>query len=209
MIKGNFERVFWAVYGVMAAGLGLAILVISLSKTSLRIMATDARCEAYKNDPVMIERRDSEGNVIQDVYRLPTTGILPTNPLYGFKRLRDMLWLTLSFNKLEKGRMGLFVADKKMAEAVKLAGEQRVDLAIDISEEAVSNWQIAYDSVKQVGEDNPDRLQLMRQMRMATKVYKQIIDSFCGTFGMENNKYGHLLDEVKGINEEIEKNLEI
>lgn len=197
-------------YTLVAVGLAVGILTVSLGRTSLNIMAKDGRCELDKNNPVMIDRVDADGNTIQDSYKLPTVGMLPTNPLYGFRRIRDFLWLAMSFSAVEHSRMALFIADKKMAEAIALNDTQKIDLAMDFALEAVENLGTAHRDLKKVDKKtNDDALQIARQTKLAGRVYLKIIGSFCGTFDMENSKYGHLLEVANVINNEIQNDPEI
>src|ERR1035437_474186 len=66
---------------------------------------------------------------IRDVqYDLPYTGILPDNPLYFLKALRDNILNSLITDPLKKARFDLLMADKRLGGAVDLINKDKDDL---------------------------------------------------------------------------------
>lgn len=64
-------------------------------------------------------------------YMLPYPGILPDNPLYKIKVLRDKIWIAITQDPVKKARLYLLFADKKIAMAKALAQKNKFTLARD------------------------------------------------------------------------------
>ena len=62
-------------------------------------------------------------------YQLPYPGILPDNPLYVFKEMRDSIQVMMAGSPLEKAKAQLQIADKNMAAAVELSAKGKHQLA--------------------------------------------------------------------------------
>ncbi|MCX7997038.1 MAG: DUF5667 domain-containing protein [Patescibacteria group bacterium] len=76
-------------------------------------------------------------------YQLPYPGILPDNPLFFLKRIRDSIQLATVSSPLEKACINLQLADKDMAAGVELSrkgkhklAEERMTVAQDRVEQA-------------------------------------------------------------------------
>jgi hypothetical protein len=66
-------------------------------------------------------------------YMLPYPGILPDNPLYKIKLLRDKIWIAITKDPVKKSRLYLLFADKKIAAAKALAQKNEFTLARNIA----------------------------------------------------------------------------
>src|SRR3989338_6920091 len=62
-------------------------------------------------------------------YQLPYPGILPDNPLYNLKTLRDKVWSFLISNPSKKAEFDLLQADKRLSVAIALFDLKKYDLA--------------------------------------------------------------------------------
>ncbi len=62
-------------------------------------------------------------------YQLPYPGLLPDNPLYVFKEMRDNMQVMTAPGPLEKSKAQLQIADKNMAAAVELSAKGKHQLA--------------------------------------------------------------------------------
>src|SRR3990167_3132956 len=102
---------YW-LYAMMALGLSGWVLLVSLSRMSLTVLAEQSSYESARNTPIALNTL--EDNTTQ-IYKLPTASMLPTNPIYAFKVLRDWLWVNFSLGFIKKSEISLLIADKKMA----------------------------------------------------------------------------------------------
>jgi len=123
---------------VVAGVLAIVVLFISISRASLDTAATKGKDLGIRNLPIEYEM---DGN--KQIYKLPQARMLPDDPLYIFKRIRDFLWIEFTTGKQAKSEVALFIADKKMAETDKLLSENKTNLALLTSREAFNKLQYA------------------------------------------------------------------
>ncbi|MFQ5451980.1 MAG: DUF5667 domain-containing protein [Candidatus Paceibacterota bacterium] len=83
----------------------------------------------YAQDEVKIESKDVQ-------YELPYPGILPDNPLYFLKSMRDRLWIFFTRDNNKKAELLLHISDKKTRMAILLSQKGKWDLATDTTQEA-------------------------------------------------------------------------
>jgi len=69
-------------------------------------------------------------------YILPNPGILPGNPLYPLKMIRDRIGLSLTFGSTRKALLLLHFADKRIAAAQKLLSIGQLDKAVETATKA-------------------------------------------------------------------------
>lgn len=69
-------------------------------------------------------------------YVLPHPGLLPTNPIYSFKMLRDKVGLMVTINPNKKAQLLLHYADKRIAAARSLSQKGIADIAISTATKA-------------------------------------------------------------------------
>lgn len=82
-----------------------------------------------KSQPISIEER----NV---VYQLPHPGMLPDNPFYFAKEVRDSMAQVATRDALRKSELALVVSDRKAAESLSLAQKGKDTLALQTITEA-------------------------------------------------------------------------
>lgn len=133
MTKYGRENNSWWMVLIMAF-LALSILFVSISRASLEIATSIDNRETLRKIP--IECGDF-------IYKLPHARTLPTSKIYFLKRFRDWLWLNFTSEAKGKSEVALFIADKKMAEALRLfeLGENKI--ALETSLEAVNKLKYA------------------------------------------------------------------
>lgn len=171
--------------------LGAAILIVSISRAGLEIMAKEDNEGKLRVRPVMVDNKM--------IYNLPEAGIMPGNLLYGFKKIRDTLWEELSFGSTRKGKVLLLMADKKMAETRALIEKGDERRALKSGSEAVNKLKYARKLVAETEELVVEKEQLTKQIEEASTAYKEIIK------GINNPKLQQEIDDIK---EEQEKSNE-
>lgn len=75
----------------------------------------------------------------RSAYTLPYPGILPDNPFYKIKVLRDKIWLSLIYDPAKKAHLYLLFADKKLAAAKLLAQKGNIKLAEEMALKGENN----------------------------------------------------------------------
>lgn len=168
--------------------LGGTILIVSISRAGLEIMAKEDNEGKLRVQPVMVEDRT--------IYNLPEVGIMPGNLLYGFKKIRDTLWEKFSQESTRKGQIQLLMADKKMAETRALINKGDKRRALKSGSEAINKLKYARKLVTETEEFVIEKEQLSKQIQEASIAYKEIIK------GIDNPK---LLQEIDDIKKEQEK----
>ena len=178
------------IYGVVALTVGLIVLAVSIMRTSFKIMAKDMDCNSFRIKPVYFKTDDQEA----ETYKLPEVGMLPDNPFYGFKKIRDYLWWITTRKEEKKAELALLLADKKMAEVLKLTANGATNKAIETAEEAVEKLMAADELAK----DD----QLKGKIYTAGLAYREIVSGFCGSFEIDETGYLELVDKLDRWNEE-------
>jgi hypothetical protein len=117
-------------------------------------------------------------------YTLPWTGILPDNPLYFLKALRDNMYGLLITDPLEKSQYDLLMADKRLGAAEILVNEGKVDLAITTLSKSGNYFYLAIQqaaAAKKQGENNDE---IVSKLLTASLKHQQVI------FNMEQKTRG-------------------
>lgn len=165
---GSFRN---AIIGCSAAVLfGLAILLMSIfSVTNPEAVfpQTDAT-ESAQYEEV------SPSPAVQ--YYLPYPGILPDNPLYKVKALRDKVRWWLTFDEGKKAERELLYADKRINAAIALIEGGKVDLGVDTATKAEKYLeQAVYRTIKlkKIGQDMGS---LMLTLEKASAKHAEILE---------------------------------
>jgi len=123
---------------IMACFLAIGVLFVSISRASLDVaLNNDKNREMRKT---AIEATDEEEVF---TYKIPQVWVLPDNSLYGIKTLRDYVWLHFTPRGAKRSEIALFIADKKISEAKRLLTENKTQMAIEASKEALNKLKYA------------------------------------------------------------------
>lgn len=116
----------------------LCTLVIVLAHTIV-----DTPVYAQKVSQVVeIKAKDIE-------YTLAYPGILPDNPLYALKELRNGMWVFFTRDNLKKAELLLLFSDKKANAALLLSQKGKWDLAIESMTEGEKEFLYAVNAMRQ------------------------------------------------------------
>jgi hypothetical protein len=113
--------------------------------------------------------------VLNVQYTLPYTGILPDNPLYFLKALRDNVLNLFITDPVQKANYDLLMADKRIGAASSLLDKGNVDLAITTLSKSGNYFYLAIQQAtiaKQQGE-NTDAV--LGKMLTASLKHQQVI----------------------------------
>lgn len=140
------------------------------------------------------------------LYNLPYPGILPDNPLYIVKAIRDQLLIFGTRDNIKKAELYLLLSDKRIAMAVALAKKGKEKQAIEVAGKAEKYFikipQLLTDAKKQ-GSGNPPGS--IVTLKLSNAKHREILETFLKEFpqGLSDSINGILL-----INQQIEKSLE-
>lgn len=164
--------------------LGGGILYLSLSRVGLEVLAKESASGKLGQRVVYIE---SDSN---KTYRLPVPGLLPTNPLYWAKELRNTSWLSVA-NKEQKVDILMALADKNWAEMLELWEKGETVKAIVVGEKAIGRLEKA-DSLISLSKISPRRAEQENKLREAGRAYEKILTKIGGSEGESERLFERL-----------------
>lgn len=137
---------------------------------------------------------DSARAIPQHVnYELPYPGILPDNPFYFIKVVRDTIVKALINDPYKKAQFSLLTSQKRMYAGELLVKKGKTQLAFDTIEKSNNYLDDALSSIKETKKLNPKNPD---------------INPFLELFNTVTLKYGEILDEIKPmVNSSYQKNL--
>jgi len=185
--------------------IGLAILFVSVARAGLSLMAQDGDMDQLRNEEVKFLVTFDDGETASGTYKLPQAGMLPSNVFYGFKKVRDYIWMSLSGGE-EKVRLSVLMADKKIAEFQKLTEKGERGMAVESGNEAIDKLEYANGLVMGTKNADAQSKQIRKQILWAGLAYGEIFHRNEKEFQIDSEKYTKLLTRIDGWNKQQEKN---
>jgi hypothetical protein len=195
----NLKR---GVFGVLCVVVGVLILAVSIAKATLDINAKDDNADRLRSNQFNFVVKNNNGTTESISYSLPTVSMLPSNPLYGFKRVRDYLWIQFAKGFVSKSKIGLLIADKKMAEARMLAENNQMKMAIETIKDAFDQLKSAYETLNYEAVETDEIRQLKIKEYEAGLAYVEILKPMGEAFDLDTEKYSQLVNDLNKWNEE-------
>lgn len=140
------------------------------------------------------------------VYDLPYPGILPDNPLYFLKAIRDKAIDILTRDQIQKARLYLLFSDKRVNMSILLSKKGKQKLATTTLSKAEKYFEPIPNLLKQSktqGVSPPE--ELVFRLRLSNSKHREIIQSYIKTFPQGEIEY---LNTLLKLNEKIKKDLE-
>jgi hypothetical protein len=122
--------------------------------------------------------------VLNVEYTLPYPGILPDNPLYFLKALRDNVQNLLITDPVQKSTYDLLMADKRLGAADDLLSKGKVDLAITTLLKSGNYFDLAIQQAATAKTQGTNVNDLLGRLRTASLKQQQVI------FTMEQDAKG-------------------
>lgn len=150
---------------------------------------------------------ETETQEPEQEYTLPYPGILPDNPLYALKMVRDRIVGFLISDPLKKAEFNLLQADKRLAAAMSLMQKQGKE---DIAEETVSKaenyLEQAIIKAKEAKQRRMETGDMSRRLFQSAKKHQQVIQGFVKKAkGAEKEKFTQLENRTKKLENIAEK----
>lgn len=140
------------------------------------------------------------------VYNLPYPGILPDNPLYIVKAVRDQLLIFGTRDNVKKAQLYLLLSDKRMAMAILLAKKGKEKQAIDTASKGEKYFfeipGLLIDAKKQGSGSSSE---FVDTLKLSNAKHKEILDTFLKELPQGLNDS---INSVLQINAQIQKKLE-
>ncbi len=201
------QRLFSVVLSSLLLLLAVLILFISLVRATLSQVRGSLTPTSYKNtlltlNIAQINASDAPSDEQVVNYNLPSPGILPTNPFYGFKRIRDYFWILFTRESIARGKLELMMADKKLSEANALIPDGKVRHGYESLDDSLRYLDESYTSVKSAVDKPEERNQLLLQIRNAGIAYEQIINNMGSSVtNPEEDKKDIMLEKIRTWND--------
>lgn len=181
------------------------VLGISLARASLEILAQELNSDKIGNNPFSFVIDYGDGQTEVGSYKLPEVATLPTNPMYGLKRVRDYFWLLLS-RGVNKNKLALLMADKKVEETRQLWRMNKNDEALTAGNEAMDKLEYANQLVLASGDNTDQNKQIAKQIYMAGFAYNEVFKLGSNAFDLDAQKYQQLINRNEEWNKTQKEN---
>ena len=119
---------------------------------------------------------NKDNGVIPEIeYQLPYPGrILPDNPLWPLKALRDKLWLLVTLNRSRQAELMLLFADKRLVSSKILFENGKAGLAYSTLTKAEKYLEMASTLVDECWKSGVDSKNLSKQVALAALKHRQV-----------------------------------
>jgi hypothetical protein len=138
-------------------------------------------------------------------YQLPYPGIMPDNPLYFFKNIRDGVVEFFTRDLIKKSELYLHSSDKKMAMASALGKKGKNKLALNMADEAEKYSDrivsLIKESKKQGANASGD---LVLRLKLSNSKHQEIIEELERTLPQGE---AELLKETMKLNQKIKNDI--
>lgn len=182
--------------------LGSLILFGSIARIS-RPGTADNNEESLRVLPVNFEIKNDDGSRIQGEYKLPASGMLPDNPFYGLKLMRNWIWMHLSSGEVNKTKIMLLIADKNLSEAIGLLDKGNERKAWEATIEATKKLSETVDQLENVGAGEEQLEQLKFRLREAIMAYKEVVKRFEGSTEIDTMDQQGVINNLGSWSEKI------
>jgi hypothetical protein len=128
-------------------------------------------------------------------YTLPFPGILPDNPLYPLKMLRDRIVLFLIADPVKRARFNLLQADKRLQAGLYLYrhDKKKAALALSTMEKGANYFGQALSQTRDLKRTKVDITDLTNTLENAARKHEQILTQFIPTLPHDKQAEGRTL----------------
>jgi hypothetical protein len=195
-------------YSLLALILGMAVLFVSVSRASIDLLAQEGNELKVRIEPIEFTIYHSDGSTEPVTYKVPEVNTISSNPFYGFKKLRDYLWLMFSKGNVNKAKVALLIADKKISESVQLINSNESKLALEAGVEALDKLKYADSQIAAAPEAETEKSQINNMIYQAGFAYRQVMSTMEGEFEIDREKLKNIIDDLDEFNEQKRKEKE-
>ncbi|MDO8488278.1 MAG: DUF5667 domain-containing protein [bacterium] len=169
--KDNYSSITWAwgslknaLIGCSAAVLfGLAVLLMSILSVANPQSVFPQEAATASAEKVIVE------------YYLPYPGVLPDNPLYKIKVLRDWTKYWLAFNSVKKAELDLQFADKRINAAKVLIEGGKVSLGVTTATKAEKYLEKSVNRVAELTRSGQDVKSLLLTLDKSSQKHGELL----------------------------------
>lgn len=140
-------------------------------------------------------------------YELPYPGLLPDNPLYVLKVIRDHMIGFVVQGSLKKAQFDLLQADKRLNAGVSLTKVKKYQAAEEIISKAENYFEEGIGQLEQAKQQGMDIKQLTHTMLVASKKHEMVVMNLASKMSQpEAGKMKDTANRVRGFEKNV-KNL--
>ncbi len=163
---------WWFRLTMMVAALG--ILYVSFTRAGLEKVNEDEKYDRLRKISISYDYGLEKE---LRCYKLPESRTLPNSPVYFIKKVRDDLWIRFSRNEVDKARISLLVADKKMEEAIVMY-EKHINSSLlkKNIEEASKRIEIIQNAVNTMNKNDLEVKKIKQKVDQTNWFYRYIIE---------------------------------
>lgn len=111
-------------------------------------------------------------------YDLPYPGLLPGNPLYNLKVLRDRIVSVLISDPLKKAEFDILASDKRINAGLFLLDRKKETLAIDTISKGNNYFHDALGSIEKAKKMNVEIKPLLERMKQSVKKHQEVLTPY-------------------------------
>lgn len=141
-------------------------------------------------------------------YELPFPGMLPDNPFYSVKMLRDKIVKSLISDPFKKAQFNLLTSQKRMFAGRLLLEKKKTALALDTIEKSNNYLDDAIHDIKQAKSENSrntDIKPFLEHFKTVTLKYGEIMKDMKNKIDSKNSKRFEIqVERVKGFQKTVE-----
>jgi hypothetical protein len=116
--------------------------------------------------------------VVNINYELPYAGtVLPDNPLWNLKALRDKIWYAITISPLRKAELALLFSDKRLAAAQTLFENKKANTAISTLTKGEKYLETAVEDEKAASAKGFDTSEFLNKLATAALKHREVIES--------------------------------
>lgn len=145
----------------------------SPTKTQKTVTPSPATEEVMEKD--VMEKEETASPPAKIEYTLAYPGILPDNPLYFLKAIRDRLVSFLINDPLKRAEFNLLTSDKRIAAARLLADRGKDDLAISTLSKSNNYLHSAISSINDAARAGKKYDTVLHNLKLAVKKHEEVI----------------------------------
>ena len=127
-----------------------------------------------------VEITQSEPTPTPIDYQLPYPGLLPDNPLYFLKVLRDRLITFLIADPLKKAEFNLLQADKHAATAVALFVRNKQDMGESAISKGENYFEAGITTLRDAKKQGMDTKPLLQRFALSVKKHQELVERLLG-----------------------------
>jgi hypothetical protein len=140
-------------------------------------------------------------------YTLPYPGILPDNPLYSIKMIRDRIVLFLISDKIKRSQFNLLQADKRLQAGVYLFQKDanKTSLALSTISKGQNYFVDAINDATDVQKEKKEVGSLINELQTATRKHREVLLVLRENVSGEHKQtVDLLLQQVESLNKKAE-----